>query len=236
MPLVHLRENNAANRAQDKLREDNKKAIRAGLPVMTPEVIAETCIENNGYETPELNDKLYLHFKGYQRIENLDAYTGCKGLFLESNGLTKIEGLEALVELRTLYLQENLLERIEGLESNVDLDTLNLSQNCLHKIENVAHLKVEIFKRLFRMMQSPDWGMGEAYTGVTPEERLPNAADTNFRRGIVAVPPTDETAAGSRALLVVDFVCNAGRTRSLAKGGEPGGRVLGASKPFPVMS
>lgn len=163
MPLVHLRENNAANRAQDKLREDNKKAIRAGLPVMTPEVIAETCIENNGYETPELNDKLYLHFKGYQRIENLDAYTGCKGLFLESNGLTKIEGLEALTELRTIYLQQNLLERVEnlshlkqlvvidlsqnklthlsGLDQLPNLDTLNVAQNRIETVEGLQHLE-----------------------------------------------------------------------------------------------
>ena len=55
-----------------------------------------SCIENNGYESPELNDKLYLHFKGYKRIENLVPYISCKALWLDSNGIDKISGFELL--------------------------------------------------------------------------------------------------------------------------------------------
>lgn len=33
------------------------------LPRMTPKRLLAACIEHDGYETPELNDKLYLHFK-----------------------------------------------------------------------------------------------------------------------------------------------------------------------------
>ncbi len=47
-----------------------------GLPEMSLDEIKLSCLENDGYETPELNDKLYLHFRGFKRIENLDSYTG----------------------------------------------------------------------------------------------------------------------------------------------------------------
>ena len=36
------------------------------LPEMTLDEIKQSCRENNGYETPELNDKLYLHFRGFK--------------------------------------------------------------------------------------------------------------------------------------------------------------------------
>lgn len=36
----------------------------------------ERCAEAEGlYATPELNDKLYLHFKGFHKIENLHRFT-----------------------------------------------------------------------------------------------------------------------------------------------------------------
>jgi dynein assembly factor 1, axonemal len=99
------------------------------------------CVKNGQYTTPHLNDKLYLHYKGYSKIENLEEYTGVKALFLEGNGLSKIEGLEAQTEVRSLYLQENVFDVIEGLESMKDLDTLNLSKNYITKIENLSHCK-----------------------------------------------------------------------------------------------
>jgi dynein assembly factor 1, axonemal len=83
---------------------------------MTKIVLKNLCKEHGLYTTPSINDKLYLHYKGFRKIENLEEYTGVKALWLEGNGLPKIEGLEHLILLRTLYLHENIIEVIEGLD------------------------------------------------------------------------------------------------------------------------
>ena len=86
---------------------------------ITPKLLKEYCKKDGLYSTPHLNDRLYLHYKGFRAVTNLEAYTGLKVLWLEGNGLTAISGLSAQTEMRTLYLQENLLERIENLEHMV---------------------------------------------------------------------------------------------------------------------
>jgi dynein assembly factor 1 len=108
---------------------------------MNKKDLKRDCVKNGLYSTPAINDKLYLHYKGYNRIENLEEYTGLKALWLEGNGFTKIEGLEAQTLMRSLYLQENVIDKIEGLESLTLLDSLNLSKNFITKIENLGHMK-----------------------------------------------------------------------------------------------
>jgi dynein assembly factor 1, axonemal len=126
-------------RAREKARAQASQ-LEAGLPVMTPLAIREAALDDNGYETPELNDRLYLHFKGYRRIENLEAYTKVKALWLGSNGLEKIENIGHMHGLRCLYLQQNLIHTISGLEGLNNLVQLDLSQNRLTKLSGLSHI------------------------------------------------------------------------------------------------
>ncbi|XP_046595096.1 uncharacterized protein LOC124294250 [Neodiprion lecontei] len=108
---------------------------------MTEEFILKHCKENNLYQTPYLNDVLYLHFKGFSFIESLERYTGLKCLWLESNGIREIANLDNQGELRCLFLHHNLISKIENLECLPKLDTLNLAHNSIRMIENLDSLK-----------------------------------------------------------------------------------------------
>jgi dynein assembly factor 1 len=108
---------------------------------MTKPMLRKLCKDTGLYTTPSINDKLYLHYKGFKAIENLDEYTGLKALWLEGNGLPKIEGLDHQKDLRTLYLHENIIEKIENLENQLEMDNINLSKNYIKTVENLAHMK-----------------------------------------------------------------------------------------------
>eukprot|EP00818_Percolomonas_sp_WS_P006318 CAMPEP_0117439324 /NCGR_PEP_ID=MMETSP0759-20121206/2507_1 /TAXON_ID=63605 /ORGANISM="Percolomonas cosmopolitus, Strain WS" /LENGTH=394 /DNA_ID=CAMNT_0005231037 /DNA_START=8 /DNA_END=1192 /DNA_ORIENTATION=- len=114
-------------------------AILSSGPQLTPQFIKNLCKQQNLYQTPHLNDKLYLHHKGLRNLDSHGAllpYTNLRALWLEGNALKSLSGaLQHLKQLRCLYLHQNLIEDISGLEGLEELRTLNLSQNRLSRIE-----------------------------------------------------------------------------------------------------
>ncbi|ALC39253.1 dtr [Drosophila busckii] len=109
-----------------------------GLKRMTPKGLRDLCKKDKLYQTPRLNDVLYLHYQGYQYIESLEEYTELKCLWLECNAISEIEGLTQQSKLKCLFLQNNLIKKIENLGPCAALDTLNLSFNHIRKIENIG--------------------------------------------------------------------------------------------------
>ena len=64
------------------VKDKNDTGLLDGLPAMSKLELQKVALEHGGYATPYLNDTLYLHFKGYRRIENLEEYTDLKSLWL----------------------------------------------------------------------------------------------------------------------------------------------------------
>ncbi|XP_065213775.1 dynein axonemal assembly factor 1-like [Planococcus citri] len=121
--------------------EENETEAKKGLELrITKEVLRKHCIKHDLYTTPHLNDVLYLHFKGYKYIKNLEDYTGLKCLWLDHNRIEKIENLDFLKDLKCLYLHSNKISKIENLSGLQNLDTINLSNNSIAKLEHLDSL------------------------------------------------------------------------------------------------
>ena len=120
--------------------DEEDETILGSVKRVTPKVIKKLVKEQQLYNTPELNDKLYLHYHGFQCIEGLDAWTGLRALWLEGNGFDKIEGLSCLKELRCLYLHQNCIKKIENLECCPKLSNLQFANNQIKRLENLSGL------------------------------------------------------------------------------------------------
>lgn len=119
---------------QDKHEEEEEQ-----VPMITPKAIMESCVKNQLYTIPELNEVLYLHFGGYQKIANLEPYCNLTSIWLNNNAIYEIEGLDTLTNLVCLYLQGNVIQEIKGLDKLVNLETLVLSHNYISNISGLEH-------------------------------------------------------------------------------------------------
>ena len=107
------------------------------MATMNKEAINSSIREHDGYLQPLLNDQLYLHCKGFMKIDPIiGIYKNVKALWLQQNALSAIESLDDLELLGCLYLHQNCITKIANLPL-ANLHTLNLSQNYITKIENL---------------------------------------------------------------------------------------------------
>jgi len=131
-----------AARNEDETRlDDDEEELCSRNKRIGPKVLKQLCKEQHLYSTAELNDKLYLHYRGFTRIEGLEAWTGLRALWLEGNGFDQIEGLDTMSQLRCLYIHQNCLKRIQGLNHTPLLASLQISNNFIPRIENLSGLQ-----------------------------------------------------------------------------------------------
>ena len=123
--------------------DDEEEKDENGQKVLTNKFLREMIKKEprKYYRTAHLNDKLYLHYKGFPYIKNLEQFTELKCLYFEGNGLRSLRGLEQNIELRSLYVQENCIEVIEGLDSLKELRVLNLNENMIRKVTGLAGIE-----------------------------------------------------------------------------------------------
>lgn len=92
------------------------------------------------YRHFELNEKLFLHYKGFTELENMHLFPDLKCLYFEGNGLVDINNsLETNTKLMSLMLHENLIKKMEGFHTLTNLKVLNLSENNIYKIEGLEN-------------------------------------------------------------------------------------------------
>lgn len=70
-----------------------------GRILMSLKNLVTICEEDGLYEYPEMNTKIYLHFKGFISISNLESFVNLKTVYLENNMIKKISGLSSLINL-----------------------------------------------------------------------------------------------------------------------------------------
>ncbi|KAH9598198.1 hypothetical protein LSM04_006797 [Trypanosoma melophagium] len=131
--------------------------------LMTEEVVIRQCKVHQGYSTPELNKKLYLHHLGFTKISSLDAFHQCRVLYLNNNAINNFEGLSPLQRLHALYISNNAFQdclslpllpslrildiscnsitSLKGLANTPGLETLLVSRNCIENLEELKPLQ-----------------------------------------------------------------------------------------------
>ncbi|KRX01690.1 hypothetical protein PPERSA_01560 [Pseudocohnilembus persalinus] len=112
----------------------------SGYTIMSKKNLKLICQKDALYSDPQLNEKLYLQYKGFDKIQNLDEYVNLRALWLNKNAITEIENIQHLKKLNSLFLNSNALSHISGISGLENLAILDLSQNSIRKIEGLSNL------------------------------------------------------------------------------------------------
>jgi len=158
---------------QDHGEEEEKEPN--GSPILTNKFLRELFKKEHRkyYRTPHLNDKLYLHFKGFSKMKNLAQFTELKCLYFEANGCDSMLGLEENTELRSVFLQENCITTIEGLDTLKELRTINLSDNMIRKVTGLADCeKLDTIQLARNRLGQGDFSDVEALEGLLERPSL----------------------------------------------------------------
>ena len=104
-----------------------------GLRYITENFCLKLCEYLGGYEYPQLNSRLYLHFQGFHKIENLNRFINVKVLYLENNLIEKIEPeISKMQKLKKMWICENQIKELENLPDNIE--NLWIANNLIEKI------------------------------------------------------------------------------------------------------
>ena len=125
--------------------------------VLDAAALRQLCKDAGGYCTPQLNDKVYGNYRGFDSVcsEALGRYTAIKALFLEGNALASLGNLPELPSLVCLcvgyvrptrgiitshrFVQHNAIDSLHGLHSLRNLVTINISNNCITTLDGLEH-------------------------------------------------------------------------------------------------
>jgi hypothetical protein len=70
------REDLRSRKQREEEEEDEEEEI-GRYKRITPKLLKKLIKEQHLFNTPSLNDKLYLHYHGFLKMEGLEAWTGC---------------------------------------------------------------------------------------------------------------------------------------------------------------
>lgn len=126
--------------------------------VLDAAALRQLCKDAGGYSTPQLNDKVYGNYKGFDGVcsDALGQYTAIKALFLEGNALRSLEDLPQMPSLMCLcvrslpllrhgtitfhrFVQHNAIGSLHGLHALRNLVTINVSNNCITTLQGLEH-------------------------------------------------------------------------------------------------
>lgn len=156
--------------AEEQEKEDD------GSPILTNRYLRELLRKEykKYYRTAYLNEKLFLHYKGFHYLRNLEQFTELRCLYFEGNGCVSLTGLEQNTQLRSLFIMENCIENIEGLDTLKELRQLNLNDNMIRKIGGLAECDVldTLYVKNNRLGQDQDGGDVASIEGLLERPTL----------------------------------------------------------------